>query len=222
MRAWAAALFFLASTFATANANPAPLISDVSFDYEGIALDASLGEVSAMHAPDDSAWRLACQADDYFGPQVEKCTYRDRAGRIGRLRFDHTARHSDDHIFYFAADRVDGTLRLFEIMLIGTAQGRTREAIIAGFRHDIVAGLTARFGAPQEDHAVANSVGFEPGNLDALTRWRRAQGTVEVSGPNQSEWGLDRTLRVTYTDPDLASRAYELRQQWQNTRPRTP
>ena len=40
--------------------------------------------------------------------------------------------------------------------------GTSREAIIAGFRHDVVAGLTARFGAPQEDHAVVSSLGMSP------------------------------------------------------------
>src|SRR5690242_19304439 len=121
MRIWAAALFFLTSSVAAANADPAPLISDASFDYEGIALDASLAEVTAIRAPDHNVWRLVCHVDVYFGPQVQKCTYRDRVGSIGRLRFDRTGRHSDDHILYFAADRVDGTLRLFEIMLTGTA-----------------------------------------------------------------------------------------------------
>jgi hypothetical protein len=77
-------------------------------------------------------------------------------------------------------------------------------------------GLSRRFGAPEEDHQVVNSVGFEPGNLDWLTKWRGAGWTLEITGPNQSQWQLDRQILVQYEDPDLANRAFELRQQRQN------
>jgi hypothetical protein len=220
MRAWAIALFFVAMTV-TASAEPAPHVSDTPFDYDGIALGASLASVTAMPPP-ESGWRLICHADTYFGPQVQNCSYRDQAERIAPLRFDRSARRSSDHVLYFAADRVDGTPRLYEIMLIGEGDGATRDMIIAGFQHEIVSGLTARFGAPQENHAVANSAGFEPGNLDSLVKWQNTRGVVEVTGPNLSQFGLDRTIRVSYVDPDLAAHAFELRTQWRATLPATP
>lgn len=218
MRALAIALFF-ALMGAPAGAQPAR--ESAPYDYLGIALGASLASVAAMPTP-EYGWRLVCEADDYFGPEVQKCAYRDPAGRIARLHFDRTAHRSDDHVFYFVDDRADGNLRLFQIAVDGAADGQTREAIIAGFRHDIVAGLSERFGPPQEDGAVANSAGFEPGNLDSRTRWQNTHGAIEVTGPNQSEWGLDRTIRVMYSDPALANRANELRQQWRRSQQTTP